>query len=116
MTNYTKHRYTWTALKKCIDPAVRPEEEITDVTDDLPDLCDGEVNEDEFQPLGATPTDFQGNDENDDNSDYYMVKKFIYQRDSNQGKQYFVKWKDFPTSSNSWVNESDLNDAFNNAL
>ena len=64
-------------LKKCIDPAVRPEEEITDITDDLPDLCDGEVNEDEFQPLGATPTDFQGNDENDDNSDYYMKRSYI---------------------------------------
>ena len=74
----------------CIDPAVRPEEEITDITDDLPDLCDGEVNEDEFLPLGATPTDFQGNDENDDNSDYYMVEKVIYQRDSNQEKTVFL--------------------------
>ena len=83
-------------LETCIDPAVRPEEEIADITDDLPDLCDGEVNEDEFQPLGATPTDFQG-----DNSDYYMVEKVIYQRDSNQEKQYFVKWKNFSSSSNS---------------
>ena len=72
-------------------------------------LMIGFINE--FQPLGATPSNVQDSDEND-NSEYYMVENAIYQRDSNQGKQYFVKWKIFPTSSNSWVNESDLNEAF----
>ena len=110
-------------LKKCINPAERPEQELLDLTDPLPDLQDCDVNDDEFQPLGAAPSNTQNDQENDSNDDkteyymvekteYYMVEKIIYQRDSNNGKQYFVKWENFPSSHNSWVNESDLNEAF----
>ena len=93
-------------LKKCIYPVIKPEQDLSNIAEALQDLCDSDINDDEFQPLGATPSNVQDSDENY-NSEYYMVENAIYQRDSNQGKQYFVKWKHFPTSSNSWVNESD---------
>ena len=100
---------------KNINPAERPEQDLSDLTDLLPDLQDCDVNDDEFQPLGAAPSHTQNgreNDSKDDKTEYYMVEKIIYQKDLNNGKQYFVKWGNFPSSHNSCVNESDLNEIF----
>ena len=67
---------------------IKPEQDLSDIAGALRALCDSDFNDDEFQPLGATPSNVQDFDEND-NSEYYMVENVIYQRDSNQRKQYF---------------------------
>ena len=45
------------------------------------------------------------------NDDVYKIEKILKSRRRRGVKEYFVKWKDYPTSFNSWVKDSDITDA-----
>ena len=46
----------------------------------------------------------------DDESEHYEVEKILQHRRCKESNQfeYLVKWKDEPTTSNSWVKESNV--------
>lgn len=38
----------------------------------------------------------------------YLVENIIDVRIRQGSKEYFLKWKNYPESSNSWINEKDM--------
>ena len=46
--------------------------------------------------------------QDDDTNNIYVIETILNDRVFRQKQQYLVKWKDFPTSSNSWENESNF--------
>lgn len=48
------------------------------------------------------------------NSDIFKVEKVLKQRNYKGEKQYFVKWKGYDSTNNSWVNANDITNIYNN--
>ncbi len=40
--------------------------------------------------------------------EYYVIEEIIKERGRGDKKEYYVKWKGYPTSANSWIKSSDL--------
>jgi transposase InsO family protein len=44
-----------------------------------------------------------------DDKDIFVIEKVIKERQGTQGKEYLVKWKDYPKRYNTWISEDDYN-------
>ena len=50
------------------------------------------------------------------NSDIFKIKKVIKQRRRGWKVKYFVKWKGYDSSHNSWIDQNDITNVYNGWL
>jgi len=83
----------WSAEHFHVKKEIRKGKPVYHLVDDMGEDIKGEFYEEELQPI-------EGN--------RYLIEKILGKRKSQDGIEYFVKWKGWPSKFNSWVKEEDF--------